>query len=119
LTTIGDCWDGFLARNGFVSTIPVEGPDSGEPLMKKQFDLPNNEPDTNPLDEVIPSQSPHEKQAISFELSEPPVPKLDSGHNATMKPYVKKSCKQSTQKHMDLGFQNKRLVALFLRKLRN
>jgi hypothetical protein len=34
----------------------------------------------------MPSQSPHEKQAVSFELNEPPVPKLDTGHNATVKP---------------------------------
>jgi hypothetical protein len=36
LTTVGDCWDGFLTRNGFATTIPVEIPNSGEPLMKKQ-----------------------------------------------------------------------------------
>jgi hypothetical protein len=93
LTTIGDCWDGFLVRNGFVSTIPVEGPNSGEPLAKKQFDILNNEPDTNLLDKVMPSQSPHEKWVVSFELNEPPMPKLDTVHNATVKPYVDESRK--------------------------
>jgi hypothetical protein len=29
LTTIGDCWDGFLARNGFFSTVSVDDPNSG------------------------------------------------------------------------------------------
>ena len=61
LTIMGDYWDGFLARNGFVSTIPVEEPNSSEPLVKKQFNILNNEPDTNPLDKVMPSESPHEK----------------------------------------------------------
>jgi hypothetical protein len=35
LTTVGDCWDGFLTRNGFSTTIPVETPISGEPLIRK------------------------------------------------------------------------------------
>jgi hypothetical protein len=35
LTIIGDCWDGFLTRNDFATTIPVETPISGEPLIRK------------------------------------------------------------------------------------
>ena len=26
LTTVGDCWDGFLIRNGFSMTVPLENP---------------------------------------------------------------------------------------------
>jgi hypothetical protein len=119
---VGDCWDGFLTRNGFATTIPVETPISGEPLIRKQFDIPNNEPDSlnrNPRDEVMPSQSSHEKHVVGFELSEPPMHELDVGHNATVKPDVKKSCNQTKQKHMALGFQNKRVGHLISRKLRN
>jgi hypothetical protein len=122
LTTVGDCWDGFLTRNGFSMTIPVEIPNSGEPLIKKQLDIPSNEPDSlnrNPLDEVMPSQSSHEKKVVELELSEPPMPKFDVGQNATVKPDVKKSCKQTKQKHTALGFQNKRAGRLISRKLRN
>ena len=55
LMTIGDCWDGFLARNGFVSTNSVDGPNPGELFVKEHFDSPINKPATNPLDEVMPS----------------------------------------------------------------
>jgi hypothetical protein len=119
LKTIGDCWDGFLVRNGFVPTISVDGPNSGESLVKEHFDSPNNKPATKPWDEVMPSQFPHEKQVVGCEWSETPVPDLDSGHNANMKPYVNKSHKQSKQKHATLGFRNKRVGRLISRILRN
>jgi hypothetical protein len=119
LKTIGDCWDGFLVRNGFVYTISVDSPNSGESLVKEHLDSLNNNPATKPLDEVMPSQSPHEKQAVIFEWSEPPVSNLDIAHNAIMKPYVNKSHKQSKQKHVALGFQNKRYGQLISRKLIN
>jgi hypothetical protein len=67
----------------------------------------------------MPSQSSHEKHVVGFELSEPPIHELDVGHNATMKPDIKKSCNQTKQKHMALGFQNKRVGHLIERKLRN
>jgi hypothetical protein len=60
LKTIGDCYDGFLASNGFVSTISVNNPNSGESLVKGHFDSLINNPATNPLEELIPSQSPHD-----------------------------------------------------------
>jgi hypothetical protein len=105
LKTIGNCWDGVLVRNGFVSTI---GPNSDELLVKQHLDSPNNKTTTKPLNEVMPSQFPHEKQAIDCEWSEPPVHNLDNGHNANMKPYVDKSHKKSKHKHTMLGFQKKR-----------
>jgi hypothetical protein len=61
LRTIGDCWDGVLVRNGLVSTISIDNPNSDELLVKEHFDSPNNKPATKPLDEVMPSQLPHEK----------------------------------------------------------
>jgi hypothetical protein len=69
LSTVGDCWEGFLTRNGFGTTVPVENPNSGEPLVKKQLDIPSNGPDSlniNPLDEAMPSESSHEKKAIEL-----------------------------------------------------
>ena len=93
LKTIGDFWDGFLVRNGFVPTISVDDPNLGESLVKEHFDSPNNKPATKSSDAIKPSQFPHEQQAIVCERSETLVPDLDSGHNANMKPYVKKSHK--------------------------
>jgi hypothetical protein len=119
LKTIGDCWDGFLVRNGFVSTVLCRNPNSDELLVKEHFDSPNNKPATKPLNEVMPSQFPHEKQVVECEWSEPPVHNLDNGHNANMKPYVDKSHKQSKQKHTALGFRNKRVGRLISRSLRN
>jgi hypothetical protein len=104
---MGDCWDGFLIINGFFMTIPVENPILGEPLIKKQLDIPSNEPvslNINPLDDTMPSQSSHEQKFVESELSEPPVPNSDAGKNITVKPDVKKSCKQTKQKHIALGF---------------
>jgi hypothetical protein len=80
LTTLGDCWDGFLTRNGFATTIPVETPISGEPLIRKQFDISSNEPESlkrNPRDEAMPSQSSHEQQDVGSELIETPMHELD------------------------------------------
>ena len=73
---MGDCWDGVLTRNGFAPTIPVETPISGEPLIRKQFDFPNNKPDSlnrNPRDELTSSQSSHGQEVVGFKLIEPPM----------------------------------------------
>ena len=35
LSNVGDCWDGFLIRNGFDTTVPIEKPNLDEPLIKK------------------------------------------------------------------------------------
>jgi hypothetical protein len=32
---VGDCWDGFLTRNGFSTNVPIENPNSGEPPCLK------------------------------------------------------------------------------------
>jgi hypothetical protein len=39
LTTLGDDWDGFLARNGFVTVIPIETPMLDKPMIEKHFDF--------------------------------------------------------------------------------
>jgi hypothetical protein len=119
LKTIGDCWDGFLVINSFVSIVFVDGPNSGESLVKGHFDILNIKLATKPMDQVIPSQFPHEKQVVGCEWSEPPVPNLDTGHNANVKPYVDKSHKQSKQKHAVLGLRNERAGRLISRSLRN
>jgi hypothetical protein len=122
LKTVGDCWDGCLTRSGFVTTVPVESPNLHEPLIKKQPDIPNNEPDSlnrNPLDKTRPSQSSHEKKVVESELAKPPVPNFFVVQSVTVKPDVKKYCKQTKQKHATLGFQNKRVGRLILLNLRN
>jgi hypothetical protein len=58
LTILGYFWDVFLTINIFSTTIPIETPISGEPLIRKQFDISSNEPDSlkrKPQDEVMPS----------------------------------------------------------------
>jgi hypothetical protein len=59
LKTLGDDWDGFLARNGFVTDIPTETPMLDKPLIEKHCDFSNDKPDPlkkNPRHEVIPDQ---------------------------------------------------------------
>jgi hypothetical protein len=122
LTTVGDCWDDFLTRNGFVTVVPVEIPNSHEPLIKKQPDIPSNEPSSlnkNPLDETRPSRSSHEQKVVKSELAKPHVPNFDVVQSVTVKLDVKKSCKQMKQKHTTLGFQNKGAGRFISRKLRN
>jgi hypothetical protein len=108
LSTVGNYWDGILTRNGFATTIPAENPNSGEPLIKKQFDIPSNEPNSlnkNPLDKAMPSQSSHEKKAIESEVSEPHMPKFYVGQNITVKLDVKKYCKQVVLFQENLGIE--------------
>jgi hypothetical protein len=122
LTTVGDCWDGILTRNGFPTIVLVETLISGEPLIRKQFDIPNNKADSlnrNPRDKAMLGQFSHEQQVVGFEFSEPPMHELDVGHNTTVKSDIKKYCNQKKQKHMALGFQRKRFGHLISRKLRN
>ena len=89
--------------------------------MKKQYDIPNSETDSlniNPPDEVMPSQSSHEKQVVEFELSEPPMPELDAAQNAIVKLNVKRSCKKMKQKHIALGFQKKKSRSSYFEKIK-
>jgi len=119
---VGDCWDGFLIRNGFDTTVPIEKPNLDEPLIKKKLDIPRNGLESlniNPLDEPMPSQSSYENFFFELEVSEPLMPKIDVGPNVIVKPDVKKSCKQIKKKCTSLGFQNKRAGRLISRKLRN
>jgi hypothetical protein len=53
LSTVGDCWDNFLIRNGFSKTVPIVNPNLDEPLIKNQLGISRNGPDSlnrNPLD---------------------------------------------------------------------
>ena len=111
LTTVSKCWEGFLMRNGFVTSIPIEIPNSDEPLIKNKLGIPINEPGSlnrNPLDEIRPSQSSHEQKVVESELAKPLVPNFHVVQSVTVKPDVKKYCKQMKQKRTTLGFQNKR-----------
>jgi hypothetical protein len=58
LSTVGDCWDNCLVRNGFSMTVLVVNPNLDEPLIKNQFCISRNGPDSlniNPLDVEMPS----------------------------------------------------------------
>jgi hypothetical protein len=37
LKTVGNCWEGFLMRNGFIMDFPVEISNSEEPLIKNSL----------------------------------------------------------------------------------
>jgi hypothetical protein len=34
LSTMGNCWDKFLVRNGFSTIVPIVNPNLGESLIK-------------------------------------------------------------------------------------
>jgi hypothetical protein len=73
---------GVFDKKWFFYDHSYRKPYLGEPLIKKQLDIPSNEPNSlnrNPLDEAMPSQSSHEKKTIELEVSEPPMPKFDVG----------------------------------------
>jgi hypothetical protein len=122
LSTVGDCWDNFLVRNGFSMTVPIVNPNLDEPLIKKRFCISRNGPDSlnrNPLDVAMPSHPSYEKKTVELEVTEPLMPNFDTSPNVIVKPDVEKPCKQTKQKCTNLGFQNKKAGRLISRKLRN
>jgi hypothetical protein len=119
LKTLSDDWDGFLARNGFVTDIPTENPMLDKPLIEKHCDFSNDQPDPlkkNPRHEVIPDQFLPGQQKVNPELNDTTVHDLFVDPNANTKPCIDKSRKQ---KHAMVGFQNKRSGRLISRSLRN
>jgi hypothetical protein len=97
LTSLGNDWDGFLARNGFTTVIPIETPILDKSLIKKRFEFSSNEPKylkKNPFDEEIPSHFSHGPQDVGSELNKTPVHELIVGHNTTVKSDRKNPRKQ-------------------------
>jgi hypothetical protein len=45
LKTLGDDWDGFIARNGFVTVNPVETPVMDKPMIEKPLKFSSGNPD--------------------------------------------------------------------------
>jgi hypothetical protein len=126
LSTVGDCWNKILIRNGFSMITHVVNPNLGEPLIKNQLGISRSGPDSlhrNPLDAVIPSKPscagfPKQK-IVELEVIDPLMPKFDVSLNIIVNPDVEKPCKQTKQKCTDLGFQKKKAGRLISRKLRN
>jgi hypothetical protein len=126
LSTVGDCWDNFLIRNGFSKTVPTVNPNLDEPLIENQLGISINGPDSlnrNPLDATMPSKPSSaefpEQETVELGVIDPLMPKIDASPNVIVKPDVEKPCKANKKKCTDLGFKNKKAGHLISRKLRN
>jgi hypothetical protein len=76
LKTLGDDWDGFVARNGFVTVNPVETPVMDKPMIEKPLNFSIGNPDLlneNPCEEALSDQLLCGQQGISSEFIETPV----------------------------------------------
>jgi hypothetical protein len=100
LSTVGDCWDNFLIRNGFSQTVPTVNPNLDKPLIKNQFGISINGPDStnrNPLDVGMPSKSSptgfSEQETVELKVIDPLVPEIDASPNVIIKSDVEKPCK--------------------------
>jgi hypothetical protein len=126
LSTIGDCWENFLMRNGFSQTDPTTNPNLDKPLIEDQFGISINGPEftsRNPLDEGTSSKSSlagfPKKETVELKVIDPLVPEIDASLNVIIKSGVEKPCKGPKQQCTDLGFKNKKAGHLISRKLRN
>jgi hypothetical protein len=126
LSTVGDCWENFLIRNGFSQTVPTVNPNLDEPLIKDQFGISIDRPDftdRNPLDAGMPSKSSptgfSEQETVELKVIDPLVPEIDASLNVIINPDVEKPRKGTKKKCTDLGFKNKRAGRQISRKLRN
>jgi hypothetical protein len=100
LKTLGDDWDGFLARNGFVTTIPTETPMLDKPMIEKHFDFSSDKPD--PLKKTLVMRQYLisfylEQQKVNPELNDTIVHDLFVDPNANTKPCIKSLAKKSMQ----------------------
>jgi hypothetical protein len=126
LSTVGDCWDIFLIRNGFSQTVPIVKPNSDEPLIENQLGISINGPDSlniNPLDATMPSKPSSvefpEKYTVELGVIYPLIPNIDAIPNVIVKLDVEKPCKETKNNCTGLGFKNKMTGHLISRKLRN
>jgi hypothetical protein len=88
LTTLGDYWDGFLARNTFFTSTPKKNPMLDKPMIEKHVDFPSDKPtflEENPRDEAIPNQFLYGKHDVGCEFNETPKHDLIVVHNPTVK----------------------------------
>jgi hypothetical protein len=71
LKTLGDDWDGFVARNGFVTVNPVETPVMDKPMIEKPLNFSIGNPyllNENPCEEALPDQLLCGKQVLVLSL---------------------------------------------------
>jgi hypothetical protein len=122
LKTLGDDWDGFLARNGFVAEIVVETPVVDKPMIEKPLDFSSGKPDfldENPHEGELPDHLLCGQQNVSSEFIKTPVHEPIVFPNPTIKSDSKNPRKQSKKNQAMLGFRNKRVGRLISRSLRN
>jgi hypothetical protein len=126
LSTVGDCWENFLIRNGFAQTVPTTNPNLDKPQIENQFGISINGPDftnRNPLHVGMSSKSSPtgfpKKETVELKVIDPLVPEIDASLNIIIKSDVEKPRKGPKQHCTDLGFKNKKAGHLISRKLRN
>jgi len=111
LKTLGDDWDGFLARNGFA----VETPVVDKPMIEKPLDLSSGKPDfldENPREGALPDQILCGQQNVSSKFIKTPMHELIVFPNSTIKFDNKNPRKQSKKNQAMLGCCDKRVSRL-------
>jgi hypothetical protein len=71
LKVLGDYWDAFVTRNGFVTVNPVEVPVVDKPMLEKPLRISSVGPDflyENPCQRAFPDQSLCEQQDVNSKL---------------------------------------------------
>jgi hypothetical protein len=107
LKTLGDDWDGFLARNSFVTDIPTETHMLDKPMIEKHFDFSNDKPNPlkkNPHHEEIPDQFLLGQQNVGSESIGTLGHELVVGLKASIISDSEDPRKQSKKKQAMLGF---------------
>jgi hypothetical protein len=119
LKALGDDWDGFITRNGFVTVNPVETPVVDKPMIEKPLGLSSVRPDflyENPRERALPDQPLCEQQDASSRVIKTPEHEQIVFPNPTVKTNNKHPRKQP-KKSQEIGFRNKRHGRLISRSL--
>jgi len=121
LKTLGQDWNGFIDRNGFVAVNPVETPVGDKPLIEKPLGFSSVKLDflyENPHEKALPDQSLCEQHDVSSRVIKTPEHEQIACPNPTVKNNKKHSRKQP-KKNQEIGFRNKRTSRLISRSLQN
>jgi hypothetical protein len=121
LKTLGQDWDGFIARNGFVAINLIETPVVDKPMIEKPLGFSSVKPDflyENPREKALPDQSLCEQQDVSSRV----IKTLEHEQIACPNPTVKtnnKHPRKQPKKNQEIRFRNKRPGRVISRSLRN
>jgi hypothetical protein len=122
LKLLGDDWDAFVTRNGFVTVNPVETPVVDKPMLEKPLFPSSDRPVflcENPCERAMPDQSVCEQQDVSSKLVKIPECEQVVDPNLNIKSTSGNPSKQSKKNQDMRGFNNKRVGRLISRSLRN